>query len=149
MTTADVRSGYVAANGVNYYHQVQGAGEPLLLLHGGLGQLEMFGPVLPMLAANREVIGVDLHGHGRTSLGERRIWYPDIADDLAIVLRELGYDKVDVFGYSMGGGIALRFGIQHGDMVRRLVIASAGYAQDGFYPDMLPQQAAVGSAMAE
>jgi pimeloyl-ACP methyl ester carboxylesterase len=56
---------------------------------------------------------------------------------------------VDVLGYSMGGGIAFQFAIQHPQMVRRLALASAGYAQDGFYPEMLPQQAAVGAAMAE
>jgi hypothetical protein len=69
---SDVRSGYVAVNGLKYYYQIQGLGEPLLLLHGGLGQIEMFGPVIPMLAKNRQVIGVDLHGHGRTALGDRR-----------------------------------------------------------------------------
>ena len=149
MTAGETRSGYVAANGINYYYQVHGSGEPLLLLHGGLGQIEMFGPVLPMLAAQREVIGVDLQGHGRTGLGDRPITHAGIADDVAVVLRELGYDTVDVFGYSMGGGVALRFAIQHGEMVRRLVVASVPYAQDGFYPEMLPQQASVSAAMAD
>src|SRR6201999_3928011 len=67
------RSGHAAVNGVNYYYAVYGKGEPLLLLHGGLGQIEMFGPNLAALAKNREVIGVDLHGHGRTDLGNRDI----------------------------------------------------------------------------
>ena len=68
-----VRSGYVEANGVNYYYEIHGEGEPMLLLHGGLGSIDMFGPVLPLLAQNRQVIGVDLHGHGRTALGDRPI----------------------------------------------------------------------------
>jgi pimeloyl-ACP methyl ester carboxylesterase len=149
MTDAITQDGYVAANGVNYYYQLRGSGEPLLLLHGGLGQIEMFGPVLTTLAENRMIIAVDLHGHGRTSLGQRPISHVDMGDDLAVILSELGYDQVDVFGYSMGGAVALRFAIQHGEMVRRLVVGSAGYAQDGFYPEMLPQQAAVGAAMAD
>ncbi len=66
-----VKSGHAAVNGVNYYYAVYGKGEPLLLLHGGLGQIEMFGPNLATLAKSREVIGVDLHGHGRTELGNR------------------------------------------------------------------------------
>jgi pimeloyl-ACP methyl ester carboxylesterase len=143
------KSGHVAVNGVNYYYAVYGKGEPLLLLHGGLGQIEMFGPNLTRLAQSRQVIGVDLQGHGRTALGDRAISLADMGNDMAGVLEKLGYDKVDVLGYSMGGGIAFQFAIQHPQMVRRLALVSAGYAADGFYPEMLPQQAAVGAAMAE
>ena len=148
-TPKPVKTGHAAVNGVNYYYAVYGKGEPLLLLHGGLGQIEMFGPNLALLAQSREVIGVDLHGHGRTDLGTREISLIDMGDDLAVILKKLGYQKVDVLGYSMGGGVAFRFAAQHPDMVRRLVIASAGYSQDQFFPEMLPQQAAVGAAMAE
>ena len=144
-----VKSGHIPANGVNYYYAVYGKGEPLLLLHGGLGQIEMFGPNLALLAQRREVIGVDLHGHGRTDLGNRAINLIDIGDDLAAIVKKLGYQKVDVMGYSFGGGAAFRLAAQHPDLVRRLVIVSAGMAQDQFYPEMLPQQAAVGSAMFE
>jgi pimeloyl-ACP methyl ester carboxylesterase len=145
---ASVRTGYVDANGLRYYYEVHGTGEPLLLLHGGLGSIDMFAPVLPKLAANHQVIAVDLHGHGRTALGERKISLPDIADDLAVVLDRLGYAQVDAVGYSFGGGAALRLAIQHPAKVRRLVVVSAPYAQDGFYPEMLPQQAAVSAALA-
>jgi pimeloyl-ACP methyl ester carboxylesterase len=147
--TAPARSGYVEANGVNYYYEVQGEGEPLLLLHGGLGTIDMFDPILPIFTEGRQVIAVDLHGHGRTALGERPISLVDMGDDLAEVLRELGYGKVDVLGYSMGGGVALRLAAQHPQAVRRVVIASAPFAQDGFFPEMLPQQAQVGAGMAD
>jgi pimeloyl-ACP methyl ester carboxylesterase len=136
------------ANGVDYYYEIHGDGEPLLLLHGGLGSLDMFrSSVLPALAKDRQVIAVDLHGHGRTQLGDRAIDLIDIGDDLAIVLKDLGYGEVDVMGYSFGGGAAFRLAVQHPEHVRRLVLISAGYAQDGFYPEMLPQQAAVSSAL--
>jgi pimeloyl-ACP methyl ester carboxylesterase len=143
------KTGHAAVNGVNYYYAVYGKGEPLLLLHGGLGQIEMFGPNLARLAQTRQVIGVDLHGHGRTALGTRQISLDDMGNDMAGVLKKLGYDKVDVLGYSMGGGVGFQFAIQHPQMIRRLVLVSAGYARDAFYPEMLPMQAAVGAGMAE
>ena len=62
------RSGRIEANGVHYYYEIHGQGEPLLLLHGGLGSIDMFRPVLPVLAEGRQVVAVDLHGHGRTPL---------------------------------------------------------------------------------
>jgi pimeloyl-ACP methyl ester carboxylesterase len=148
-TTAAVRSGYIEANGVRYYYEIHGQGEPLLLLHGGLGSIDMFGPLLPMLAQGRQVIGVDLHGHGRTSLGSRPVDLVDMADDMAILLDELGYEQVDVLGYSLGGGVALRLAVQHPGMLRRLALVSTGYAQDGFYPEIRAMQTQVGADMAE
>jgi len=148
-TIKPTRSGHAAVNGVNYYYAVYGTGEPLLLLHGGLGQIEMFGPNLAKLAQSQQVIGVDLLGHGRTELGDREFSLVDMGNDMAGVLKKLGYDKVDVLGYSTGGDVALQFAIQHPEMVRRLVLVSTAFSQDGFYPEILLQQAAVGAAMAE
>ena len=143
------KSGYAAINGLNYYYAIYGAGEPLLLLHGGLFHTEMFGLTLVKLAQNRQVIGVDLQGHGRTPLGDRTINLIDMGNDMAGLMKKLSYDKVDVLGYSMGGGVAFQFAAQHPEMVRRLVLVSTPFAQDGFYPEMLPQQAALSAAMAE
>jgi pimeloyl-ACP methyl ester carboxylesterase len=141
--------GHVPVHGLSYYYEIHGQGEPLLLLHGGLGSIDMFKPVLPMLVEGRQVIAVDLHGHGRTALGDRPIHLPDIGDDLAALLKELGYARVDVLGYSFGGGAALRLAVQHPGMVRRLALVSTGYAQDGFYPEMLPIQAQLSASMAD
>ncbi|TKT79046.1 alpha/beta hydrolase [Aquamicrobium sp. LC103] len=143
------RSGHVEVDGVNYYYEIHGEGEPLLLLHGGLGSTDMFRPILPALTEGRQVIGVDLHGHGRTELGDRPISLEAMGDDLAAILDELGYDQVDVLGYSMGGGAGFRLAVQHPDRVRRLALVSTGFARDGFYPEMLPMQAQVGAGMAE
>lgn len=142
-------SGYIAANGVNYWFEIHGTGEPLLLLHGGLMSTGAFGPVLQKLAENRRVIGVDLHGHGHTELGTRKIDLVDIGRDLAVVIEKLGLNQVDAMGYSFGGGAAMQLAFQHPELVRRLVIVSAPYAQNGFFAEMLPQQAAVSAAMAE
>jgi pimeloyl-ACP methyl ester carboxylesterase len=144
-----VASGRVRVNGVKYYYEVHGKGEPLLMLHGGMGSIEMFEPGLPAFAEHRQVIAVDLHGHGRTPLGNRRIDPVDMGDDMAMLLKKLGYGPVDVIGYSMGGAVAFRLAVQHPQNVRRLVLVSQGYAQEGFHPELLPMQAQVGAAMAE
>lgn len=143
------RSGYFTVNSVKYYYAIEGQGEPLLLLHGGLGQLEMFEPVMPILLKNRQVIGLDLQGHGRTSIGDRKFSISDMGDDMAAILKQLGYKQVDVMGYSMGGMVAFRLAVQHPEVVRKLVLVSTPYARDGFYPEMLPMQAAVSAAMAD
>jgi pimeloyl-ACP methyl ester carboxylesterase len=143
------KSGHAAVNGIDYYYAVYGTGEPLLLIHGGLGQIEMFGPNLARLAQHRQVIGVDMQGHGRTTLGNREISLVDMGDDMAGVLKKLGYGKVDVLAYSMGAGVAFQLAVQHPERVRRLALASGVIGQDGFYPEMLPQQAAVSGAMAD
>ncbi len=143
------RSGHVEVDGINYYYEVRGKGEPLLVLHGGLGSIDMFRPILPELSQRRQVIGVDLQGHGRTTLGTRPISLAAIGADMAVILDRLGYRSVDVLGYSMGGGVALQLAAQHPDKVRRLALVSAGFAQDGFYPEMLTMQAQVSGAMAD
>jgi pimeloyl-ACP methyl ester carboxylesterase len=143
------KSGTVPVNGIDYYYEIHGSGEPLLLLHGGLMSSDMFRPILPTLGAGRQVIAVDGHGHGRTSLAGKHVDYVAQADDMAALVAKLGHTQVDVVGYSMGGGIAFRFASQHPEVVRRLVMVSTPFSRDGFYADMLPMQTAVGAAMFE
>jgi pimeloyl-ACP methyl ester carboxylesterase len=90
-----------------------------------------------------------MHGHGRTGLGERPISITDMGDDMALILKSLGVAQADVLGYSLGGGVGFRLAVQHPAMVRRLVLVSAGFSQDGFYPELLQMQAQVGAAMVE
>jgi len=142
-------SGRVSVKGVDYAYEVRGEGEPLLLLHGGLGSGDMFGPVLPALVSRgRQVITVDLQGHGRTNLGSRPIRCQTIAEDLVQVLARVGRAKLDVLGYSFGGCVALRLAIQHPDLVRRLVLVSTPFADDGWYAEMRVQQKQVSAALA-
>ena len=148
-SSSPTKSGRVSANGIDYYYEIHGVGEPLLLLHGGLCSIDFFGPVLPLLAESRQVIAVDLQGHGRTTLGDRPIRLAGIGDDMAVLLGRLGYGQADALGYSFGGGVAFRLAVQQPELVRRLVLVSAGFASDGFYAEMLPQQAQMNGAMAD
>ena len=140
-------TGRAAINGVDYHYEIRGKGEPLLMLHGGLGSSDMFAPVMPLYTKTRQVIAVDLQGHGRTTLGARPIRCEAIADDLDALLAQLGRAQVDVMGYSFGGCVALRLAIQHPERVRRLALVSTPFADDGWYADMRVQQKQVGAAM--
>jgi pimeloyl-ACP methyl ester carboxylesterase len=142
------KSGYADINGINYYYEITGMGEPLLLLHGGLFSIGMYTQIRAELAKSRQVIAVDLHGHGRTALGDRQINLVDQGADMAPFIRSLGFSQVDVIGHSMGGGVAFQFAVQHPNMVRRLVLVSTPFAQDGFFPEMLPLQAQLAAAAA-
>jgi pimeloyl-ACP methyl ester carboxylesterase len=137
------KSGRIAVNGINYYYEIRGKGEPLLLLHGGLGSSDMFAPLLPTLTKQRQVVLVDLQGHGRTELGTRKFNLEAMGDDLNALAQKLGYKQIDVFGYSFGGGVGFRLAVQHPQTVRRLVLVSTGFASDGFYPEILAQQGQV------
>jgi pimeloyl-ACP methyl ester carboxylesterase len=146
---ADLKSGYAQANGIKYYYEISGKGEPLLLLHGGLGSIDMFKPIMPAFTEHRQVIAIDLQGHGRTELGSRKISLPDLGDDIAAVLTQLKLKNLDVLGYSFGGGVAFRLAVQHPAMVRRLALVSAGYASEGFYSEMRAQQKQINAGFAE
>jgi pimeloyl-ACP methyl ester carboxylesterase len=139
---------YADVNGVSVYYEEHGSGQPLVLLHGGLGSGDMYAPILPALAKDRRVITVDLQGHGRTADVDRPFRYETLGDDVAGLIRHLGLDGADVMGYSFGAATALRTAIQHPDLVRRLVVTSFPYRRDGWYPESLAGMDAMGPALA-
>src|SRR6266550_1419540 len=140
---------YADVNGIKLYYETHGAGKPLILLHGGLGAIEMFGPNLPALANGRQVIAVDLQGHGRTADIDRPLSVELMADDIAALIKYLKLDGADLMGYSLGGGVALQTAIRHPEVVRKLVVVSTPFRRSGFYPEILAQQGQVGAAAAE
>jgi pimeloyl-ACP methyl ester carboxylesterase len=140
---------YADVNGIKLYYEIHGSGKPLVLLHGGLGAIEMFGPNLPALAKGRQVIAVDLQGHGRTADIDRPLSIPLMADDIAALITHLGLQRSDIMGYSLGGGVALQTAIRHPEVVDRLVLVSTPFRRNGFYPDILAQQGQVTAAAAE
>ena len=128
---------YATVNGLEMYYELHGEGRPLLLLHGAYMTIEMMEPLLSGLAGMRQVIAVEQQGHGRTADIDRPITYEQMADDTAALARQLEVDQADVFGYSMGGGIALQLAIRHPALVRRLVLASSGFRSDAMPTEAL------------
>ena len=134
---------YADVNGLHLYYETHGEGRPLILLHGGLGSGEMFGPVIPALAAGHQVIAVDLQGHGRTADIDRPIDVRLMAGDIAALIRHLGLEQADVVGYSLGGGVAFHTAVKSPELVRRLVMVSTNIRRSAIYPEMLAQQGQV------
>jgi len=140
---------YADVNGLHMYYESHGSGRPIVLLHGGLGSGEMFGPVIGLLAANHQVIVPDLQAHGRTADIERPLDIKLMADDIAALIDELGLEKPDLVGYSLGGGVAFFTAVKHPEKVGRLVMASAHIRRDAIPAEMLAQQEQVGAAAVE
>jgi pimeloyl-ACP methyl ester carboxylesterase len=133
MSTIDTQTGYAPLGDLNMYYEVHGRGRPLILLHGAYMTIDLMGPIVPELAKTRQVIAAEQQGHGRTADVDRPLTYEHMADDTAALMRHLGIDSADVFGYSMGGGTALQLAIRHPELVRKLVVASASYTSDGMH----------------
>jgi pimeloyl-ACP methyl ester carboxylesterase len=140
---------YAEVNGINLYYETHGSGRPLILLHGGLGSGEMFGPVMPLLAERHQVVAVDLQGHGRTADIDRPIDIKLMAGDIAALIDHLQLAAPDLVGYSLGGGVAFRTAVQYPAKVRRLVMVSANIRPDAIYPEMRAQQGQLSAAAVE
>ena len=127
---------YAEVNGLRMYYEVHGTGQSLVVLHGAFMTIGAMGAFVPELAEARQVVAVELQGHGHTADIDRPLSYEQMADDVAALLRHLGIEQADVFGYSMGGGAALQLAMRHPALVRKLVVASASSTSDGVYPEV-------------
>src|SRR6266852_3840126 len=130
------KGAYASVNGLGMYYEIHGTGQPLVVLPGGLMTIPMMGPIVPSLASSRQVIAVELQAHGHTSDIDRPLTYEQMADDVAALITHLGLERADVFGFSVGGGVALQTAIRHPEVVRRLVVASSPCKSDGEYPEI-------------
>src|SRR5580704_5337525 len=117
---------YAPVNGLQLYYERHGSGRPLVLLHGGLMTIDLnFGPWLEPLAASRQVIAVELQGHGHTADTDRPMTIEALADDVVALLDHLEIAQADVFGFSLGGLVAFAVALGAPTRVTRLVAASA------------------------
>jgi pimeloyl-ACP methyl ester carboxylesterase len=138
MATSALQTGYAPVNGLEMYYEIHGAGRPLVLLHGAFSAIgTSFGALLPDLAQTRQVIAFELQGHGRTADIDRPLRIEHMADDVAAALRHLGIAQADIFGYSLGAGVALHLALRHPEVVRKLVLASVTYNLSGIHPGLM------------
>jgi pimeloyl-ACP methyl ester carboxylesterase len=129
---------YAPVNGLNLYYEIHGQGRPLVLLHGAFSGIgTSFGQMLPGLAQGRQVIAVELQGHGRTADIDRPLSVKLMAQDIAALLEHLGAEPADVFGYSLGAAVAFQLALDHPQRVRKLVLMSLTYQLDGFHPGLM------------
>jgi pimeloyl-ACP methyl ester carboxylesterase len=149
MTMKATSRGYADLNGIRLYHEIYGQGEPLVLIHGGLTTIEeMQGWVQP-LAQMRQVVAVEMQGHGHTADTDRPMTFATMGDDIAALLDYLEMPTADLVGHSFGGASAIRTAIQHPDHVRRLVVISSPHARSAWYPETQEGMRQVGASMAE
>jgi pimeloyl-ACP methyl ester carboxylesterase len=129
---------YADVHGLSMYYEIHGEGQPLVLLHGALSAIgTSFGKLLPDLARERQIIAVEMQGHGHTADRDHPLRYEQLADDIAALLTQIGIEKADLFGWSLGAGVALQTVIRHPQIVHKLVLASVTYNQSGLYPELL------------
>jgi pimeloyl-ACP methyl ester carboxylesterase len=143
-----VSSGYADVNGIKLYHEIYGEGEPLVLIHGGLTTIDEMRPWVEPLSQARQVIAVEMQGHGRTADTDRPMTFRAMGDDIAALLGYLKIQKADLAGYSFGGASAIRAAIQHPGRVRRLVVVSSPHARSAWYREAQQGMSQVGRAMA-
>ncbi|MGH8957544.1 MAG: alpha/beta fold hydrolase, partial [Acidimicrobiia bacterium] len=137
MTKTANRTGYLPVGDLRMYYEIWGTGKPLVLLHGAFSAIgTSFAGLLPPLAEGRQVIGLELQGHGRTADIDRVLSLDTMADDVAVAIRQLEIEPTDLLGYSMGAGVALRAVIKEPDLVRKLIVISGSIAGSGIHPGL-------------
>ena len=108
----------------------------------------MFGPNLPALAKSRKVIAVDLQATAARPTSIAALSVIHMGDDIA-ALTSTSPGRVDIMGYSLGGGVAVQTAVRHPEVVGKLVVVSAPFRRSGFYPEILGQQSQVTAEAAE
>jgi pimeloyl-ACP methyl ester carboxylesterase len=130
------KTGYAPVNGINLYYAVYGKGQPLLLLHGGLGTADYWGDQVPVFAKKYQVIIVDSRGHGRSTRDDKPYSYELMASDVLGLLDFLKIQKTALVGWSDGGIIGLDIAINHPERLTKLFAFGANYNLGGVRPDI-------------
>lgn len=123
-------------NGIDLYYQIQGAGPPLILLHGGLANSDYWDNQLSVFAEKYKTIAIDSRGHGRSTFTEQPISYALMAADVIALMDSLGIERADVVGWSDGGILGLDLAIHHPKCLNKLIAYGANYNPSGLRSDI-------------
>lgn len=131
-----VESGMAAVNDIEMYYAIYGEGEPLLLLHGGLGNADYFANQISAFAEQYKVIAVDSRGHGRSTVTDAPISYDLMASDVLALMDFLEIEKASIVGWSDGGIIGLEIAIENPERLNKVVAYGANYVPSGVKADV-------------
>jgi len=119
-------------NGLKMYYEIHGSGFPLILIHGGGSTLQStFGRILPELSKTHKVIAVEMQAHGHTKDIDRPLSFTQDADDISVLLKNLGIPKADIFGFSNGASTTLQMAIRYPEQVNKIIVASTFSKKSG------------------
>lgn len=121
--------GYVTVEGGRLYYEASGQGRPVVLLHPGPGDLELWTPQVPTLEARYRVIRYDARGFGKSDLPTGPFAH---FEDLRRLLDALELKRASLVGLSLGGRTALDFALAYPERTDRLILANAGIS--GYQP---------------
>ncbi len=125
------KSGYASVNGIKIWHAIFGRGTPVILLHGGLGNANYWGELVPDLTSRYRVVVMDSRGHGRSSRDARPFGYDLMASDVLALMDFLKIDKAAVIGWSDGAIIGLDIAIHHPERLSKLFAFAANSDPSG------------------
>ena len=131
---AATESGYAKVNGIEMYYATYGKGEPVLLIHGGLGHADVWANQVAELMKDHLVIVADSRGHGRSTRNEKPYGYDLMASDYLALLDFLKVSKVDLIGWSDGGIIGIDIAMSHPERLNKLFAHAANVTVDGVDP---------------
>ncbi len=130
------QSGYAPINGIQMYYAIYGSGDPVLLIHGGLGHADIWSSEVAILSKTHKVIVADSRGHGRSTRTDAPYGYDLMASDYLALLDYLKIDKTALVGWSDGGIIGIDIALHHPERLTRLFAQAANVTTDGSNPDV-------------
>jgi len=129
-------AGYAEVNGIRLYHAEWGTGDPVILLHGGLGSIEAFANQIPAIAEGHKVIAIDSRGHGRSTRDDTPYSYELMASDVLALMDLMGIESAPFIGWSDGGIISLDLAINHPERIEKALVIGTNYDLSGLDPEL-------------